>query len=198
MRGGVRLLHLCSERTFSLPPRGRTEGECVQKQIRCLFGWCNTIVAQAPSTTAWSPFLSEEGMRNLAFACALGGCTVVCVCLRTTDGRPYGSNVVRRSVANLTSMRIQGWWSLNSIGSRRRQRTQLYQRCPQTNERGRNNIIPAQSLFALKVLEGLGTFLKRFPRKTRVLQTQPMISFLSSPIKREKEGSICAFWCMVL
>ena len=55
----------------------------MQKQIRCLFGWRNTIVAQAPSTTAWSPFLSEEGMRDLAFACA------VCVCLRTTDGRPY-------------------------------------------------------------------------------------------------------------
>ena len=61
----------------------------MQKQIRCLFGWRNTIVTQAPSTTAWSPFLSEEGMRNLAFACVLAGCAVVGVCLRTTDGRPY-------------------------------------------------------------------------------------------------------------
>ena len=28
--------------------------------------------------------------------------------LRTTDGRPYGANVVSRSVANLTLVRIQG------------------------------------------------------------------------------------------
>ena len=80
----------------------------MQKQIRCLFGWRNTIVTQAPSTTAWSPFLSEEGLRDLAFAYALGGCAAICVCLRTTDGRPYGSNVVSRSVAKLTSVRIQG------------------------------------------------------------------------------------------
>ena len=92
-------MHFCSERFFSLPPRGRwhfrkemTEGECVQKQIRCLFGWCNTIVAQAPSTTAWSPFLSEEGMRDLAFSCTFAVCAAVCVCLRTTDGRPYGKH----------------------------------------------------------------------------------------------------------
>ena len=82
----------------------------MQKQIRCLFGWCNTIVAQAPSTTAWSPFLSEEGMRDLAFSCTFavcrrrpmvaptifvctfGGCAAVCGCLRTTDGRPYGKH----------------------------------------------------------------------------------------------------------
>ena len=35
-------------------------------------------------------------------------CAVVCGCLRTTDGRPYGANMVRQSVANLTSVRIQG------------------------------------------------------------------------------------------
>ena len=40
--------------------------------------------------------------------CVLAGCAVVCGCLRTTDGRPYGANVVSRSVAKLTSVRIQG------------------------------------------------------------------------------------------
>ena len=68
---------------------------------------CHALVAQAPSTTAWSPFLSEEGMRDLAFACAFGGCVAVSlVC-----GRPMvapTANMVRRSVANLTSVKIQG------------------------------------------------------------------------------------------
>ena len=112
-------------------------------------------------------------LRDLAFACALGGCAAVCVCLRTTDGRPCGSNMVRQSVTKQTSVRIQGWWSLNSIGSRRRQRTQLYQRCPQTNERGRNVPIPAQSLFALKVFGVWGLFSKSPHEKTAPPRKSP-------------------------
>ena len=136
----MRLLLFCSERFFSLPPRGRTEGACVQKQIRCLFGWCNTIVAQAPPCIALRCFPSSrrraamllafagtlggcaavtvcsrdvEGCRplqvcTLFFVCAFADCMAVSVCLRTTDGRPYGSNVVCQSVANLTLVRIQG------------------------------------------------------------------------------------------
>ena len=45
---------------------------------------CHALVAQAPSTTAWSPFLSEEGLRDLAFACAFAVWEVVGVCC----GRP--------------------------------------------------------------------------------------------------------------
>ena len=91
MRGSNRLLRFCSECAFSLPPRGRwhfrkemTEGECVQKQIRCLFGWRNTIVAQAPSTAIAVP-LPLGG--RLARSCF---CMHVRRLLRTTDGRPYG------------------------------------------------------------------------------------------------------------
>ena len=80
----------------------------MQKQIRCLFGWRNTIVAQAPSTAIAVPLPLGGRLRDLAFACAFAVCAAVCVCLRTTDGRPYGSNVVSRSVAKLTSVRIQG------------------------------------------------------------------------------------------
>ena len=64
----------CRECFFSLPPRGRTEGACVQKQIRCLFGWCNTIVAQAPSTAIVVPLPLGGRLRDLAFSCTLGGC----------------------------------------------------------------------------------------------------------------------------
>ena len=83
----------------------------MQKQIRCLFGWCNTIVAQAPSTTAWSPFLSEEGMRDLAFSCTFAVWEAVGVCLRTTDGRPYDFCVYARRLCGGVWLFADDRWS---------------------------------------------------------------------------------------
>ena len=70
------------------------------------------LVRLRKTSTAFRVFIQYVAeylaLRNSAQDDTESVCAAVCVCLRTTDGRPYGSNMVRRSVAKLTSVRIQG------------------------------------------------------------------------------------------